>query len=372
MARAGLGKGWRCLYANDLDPKKAAIYQRNWGEGVLHLSDVAEVAPEDLPGRPDLVWASFPCQDLSLAGAGGGLGARRSGAFWPFWRLMQALWAEERGPRIVAIENVCGAISSHGGRDFQAIAGAFAEAGLLFGAMVIDGARFLPQSRPRLFVIGVDPALAADGALTTETADPLWSTEPLRRAAAALPPEIRARWRWWRLPEPARRNAALADLLEPDGPQLAWRSAADTRKLLAMMDGRHREKVERLRREGARAVGALYRRTRRDESGAKVQRAEARFDGLAGCLRTPAGGSSRQTLIEVSGGKVRSRLLTPRETARLMGLDDAYILPERATEAYHLTGDGVVAPAVRHLAEALFEPLLSGGAGARAADWAAE
>ena len=74
-------------------------------------------------------------------------------------------------------------------------------------------------------------------------------------------------------------------------------------------------------------VGAVYRRTRPDEFGIRRQRAEVRFDDVAGCLRTPSGGSSRQTILVVEGRTVRSRLLSPREAARLMGLDDSYELP---------------------------------------------
>jgi len=105
-------------------------------------------------------------------------------------------------------------------------------------------------------------------------------------------------------------------------------------------------------------VGGVYRRTRFDENGMKLQRAEVRFDDVAGCLRTPAGGSSRQTILVVDGKSIRSRLLSSRETARLMGLADDYKLPKNYNEAYHLTGDGVAVPVVRHLATHLFEPLL--------------
>ena len=56
---------------------------------------------------------------------------------------------------------------------------------------------------------------------------------------------------------------------------------------------------------------------------------------------------------------IRSRLLSPREAARLMGLPDDYVLPENYNEAYHLAGDGVVVPVVRHLAKHLFEPILA-------------
>jgi DNA (cytosine-5)-methyltransferase 1 len=95
-----------------------------------------------------------------------------------------------------------------------------------------------------------------------------------------------------------------------------------------------------------------------------VQRAEARFDGLAGCLRTPAGGSSRQLLMFVQGRSVRSRLLSPREAARLMGAPDHYPLPEGHTAGLHLLGDAVCVPAVRWLSQHLLAPL-AGAASAR-------
>ena len=105
-------------------------------------------------------------------------------------------------------------------------------------------------------------------------------------------------------------------------------------------------------------VGGVYKRTRLDEAGRKQQRAEVRFDDVAGCLRTPSGGSSRQAILVVDGPVVRSRLLSARETARLMGLPDEYVLPRTYNEAYHLTGDGVAVPVVRFLAHHIIEPLI--------------
>src|SRR5271157_4048460 len=127
MARAGLGAGWTCLFANDIDSKKAASYAANWGHEHLRVEDVSTLTAGDLPEQPDLAWASFPCQDLSLAGAGAGLKGARSGTFWPFWHLMQALQKEGRGPSLIVLENVCGALASHNGKDFAAIGAALAE-----------------------------------------------------------------------------------------------------------------------------------------------------------------------------------------------------------------------------------------------------
>ncbi len=170
------------------------------------------------------------------------------------------------------------------------------------------------------------------------------------------------------MPAPRARAATLADLIEDDG-GLDWHSEAQTRHLFGLMSAANRGKLEAARTEGRRIVGCLYRRTRIDGAGVRRQRAEARFDGLSGCLRTPAGGSSRQLILVIEGSRARARLITARETARLMGLPDDYRLPENYNEAYHLTGDGVVAPVVRHLAAHLLEPLLAHRqAGAEAAE----
>jgi DNA (cytosine-5)-methyltransferase 1 len=126
-----------------------------------------------------------------------------------------------------------------------------------------------------------------------------------------------------------------------------------------MMSDVNRAKVTQAGREGRRIVGGVYKRTRPDGTGRKVQRAEIRFDDVSGCLRTPGGGSSRQVILLVDGRSVRARLISSRETARLMGLPDSYRLPANYNEAYHLTGDGVVVPVVRHLAEHIFEAILN-------------
>ena len=125
-----------------------------------------------------------------------------------------------------------------------------------------------------------------------------------------------------------------------------------------MMSPINRAKVREAKRQGRKMVGGIYKRTRPNEKSLKVQRAEVRFDDIAGCLRTPAGGSSRQVVMIVEGQSVKARLISRRETARLMGLPDDYKLPENYNEAYHLTGDGVVVPVVRHLAKHIFEPVL--------------
>lgn len=365
MLRAGLGEGWRCTLANDFDPRKAAAYRANWGDEELIVGDIRALTAADLPGEADLMWGSFPCQDLSLAGVGKGLGGERSGTFHAFWDLTRQLLDEGRGPRIVAIENVCGALTSREGRDFEVLCRTWSDAGYAFGALVINADRFLPQSRPRLFVIGVRGDVAIPARLTS--AGPMEPFHPvaLRRAVERLPEDLRQRMTWWRLPDADAPPASLTSMTEADAPGMRWHTPVQTARLLEQMSPLNRAKIEVARKAGGRQVGALFRRTR-TEDGRKVQRAEVRFD-RAGCLRTPGGGSSRQTLVIVEDGRVRSRLMTARETARLMGLPDDYSLPASYSAACHLTGDGVAVPVVRHLAKHLFEALLAAGETSRRA-----
>ena len=359
MVRAGLGERWRCLFANDFSQKKAAAYRRNWGGGELLCADIGEVVTADLPGRADLVWASFPCQDLSLAGGGAGLKGSRSGTFWPFWRLMKGLAAEGRAPEMIVLENVCGTLTSHEGKDFGAICNAMKDGGYRFGALIVDAAHFVPQSRPRLFVVAVREDTCLPACLVGGKPHGPFHPRTLENAYRRLPAAARNRWIWWEAEAPEARNVKLSDLIEDEPGSVPWHTPAETQRLLSMMSGIHLKKVHEAKRRGSRVVGTVYKRTRRDETGRKIQRAEVRFDEIAGCLRTPMGGSSRQVVVVVHGGEVRSRLISSRETARLMGLPDEYVLPENYNEAYHLTGDGVIVPAVRFLAHDIFEPVLA-------------
>lgn len=365
MAGVGLGDGWRCTFANDIDHMKAAAYRAYHGDHHLIVKDVRKVAVQELPAQADLAWASFPCQDLSLAGGGAGLSGERSGMFWPFWHLIRALDKEGRAPKVIALENVLGIITSNSGQDFATIASAFSGRGYRFGAVVIDAAHFVPQSRPRVFFIGVRKDLRIPQAAVSPMPSELWHPKALLNAHRQLSKSAAAKWIWWHLPTPSRRNADLSSIIEDQPIGVQWHTPDETAYILSLMSRPHRTRVDLMKQLKRRVVGTIYRRTRPDGNGGKAQRAEVRFDEVAGCLRTPRGGSSRQTILIIEGTSVRSRLLSPREAARLMGLPDDYALPQRYTDAYHIAGDGVVPPVVQHLAASIIEPVLAVQAVAR-------
>ena len=348
LVRLAVEPSWSCIWANDNDPRKAEVYERQFGSEEFVLGDVAKVQIDQLPRGADMAWASFPCQDLSLAGWRRGMAAERSGTFWEFWRLMRDLFDQGRRPPLIVIENVSGMLY---GKDFAGLCEALSALGMQFGPLVIDASRFLPQSRPRVFVVAVDWRIDCAEYLDGEPQESPWFTKAVNKAFREIPVSLQERWRWWKLPEPFVKVPSIGRVIQQQPVGVAWHTPEETQRLLDMMTETNLKKVTDAKARG-RGVGFVYKRIRTG-----VQRAEARFDGLSGCLRTPQGGSSRQTVLMVDAAQVRSRLLSSREAARLMGVPDSFWLPPRYNDAYRAMGDGVAVPAVRWLSGHLLEPL---------------
>jgi DNA (cytosine-5)-methyltransferase 1 len=350
LVELALAPRWRCIWAVDNDPKKKAIYDANFDDpDRLVLKNVQEVREGELPLRVDMAWASFPCQDLSLAGWRRGIKGKRSGVFWSFHDLMQALHRRGQRPSLIVIENVTGLLY---GDNFAGLCEALAALGMQFGALLIDAKHFLPQSRPRVFVVAVDAGLDVELFLDKHPGIGGWTPRVVWSAYESLAAEDRPLWRWWRLPMPSVPEHRIEDVIEEEPAGVEWHTPEETARLLTLMSPTNLAKIEEAKRNPGRSVGFLYKRTRKEG-----QRAEVRFDGVAGCLRTTYGGSSRQTVVIVEHDAVRSRLLSPREAARLMGVEDAYWLPTRYNDAYRAMGDAVAVPAVRWLSDHLLVPL---------------
>lgn len=350
LVRVGLEPEFSTAWANDLCEKKAAVYHANDPAHAMHVGSIETVHGADLPSA-DLAWASFPCQDLSLAGDLAGIRkGTRSGLFWEWLRVLDELTTAGKQPSILVAENVVGFLAAHKGAHFKRAYAALKDRGYLVGALVIDARLFLPQSRPRAFVIGVRRNLPIHDLAQIGPAQP-FHTDTLKRAAGFVrDPE----WVWWSLPEPSGQVSTFADLCERDAP---CETAGKTAELRGMLSTHNRRKLEAAIDSGEWLVGTGYRRTRPNALGRKVQRLEIRFDGVAGCLRTPEGGSSRQVVVIVDKGRVRTRLMTVRECARLMGVPDTFQIPGSYNDGYRAMGDAVAAPVVRWLTRHLLAPL---------------
>jgi hypothetical protein len=143
--------GMKVIYANDIDPDKQEMYEANFGAEHFHRGDIHKIDVKELPDC-DLFTASFPCNDLSIAGSWSGLSGKQSSAFWGLIRILKDLGP--RRPPIVMLENVVGFLQSNGGKEFEAAMLALNELGYAVDAFFLDAARFVPQSSLRLFVVG--------------------------------------------------------------------------------------------------------------------------------------------------------------------------------------------------------------------------
>ena len=352
LMRMGLERtGWAVAFANDIDPDKKEMYEAHFGnaENSFHLGDIHHINPKSIP-RVTLATASFPCNDLSLAGSRTGLAGKQSSAYWGFIKILESLGM--RRPPVILLENVIGFLNSHGGKDFEDALLALNRLGYATDAFVIDAARFVPQSRVRLFVIGCisDPC---EEEITSET--PLFYECEMRPKALAqfilAHPGIN--WLMRDFPPLPLRVTTLRDILE-DLPQndFNWWSRERTDYLTAQMSDKHRCQLLEMIRRKKYSYGTIFRRVRRGKS-----MAELRIDGIAGCLRTPRGGSGRQILVKAGYGNVQARLLTPRECARLMGAND-FQISVPMNQALFGFGDAVCVPVITWIVQNYIDPLI--------------
>jgi DNA (cytosine-5)-methyltransferase 1 len=360
LMRLGLQRrGWSILFANDIDERKLEMYKGNFPDAEHHyiLRDIHQLSSTEVP-RVCLATASFPCNDLSLAGARDGLGGKHSSAFWGFIRILKQM--DARRPPLVLLENVTGFLTSRWGKDFQDALLALNGLGYAVDTFALDAASFVPQSRPRLFVVGILGRAKTRKAADAPPTPPTEARPPALAQFICEHPDIA--WRLSALPAPPRNHSGtLVDVLEdlPEGAP-EWWSKERVEYLLNQMSPRHRRTAEHMMQSPERSFGTVFRRVRTIKSEnkfAKKSMAELRTDGIAGCLRTPRGGSGRQILLTTAHGKFHARLLTPRECARLMGAG-GYKITVSPNQALFGFGDAVCVPVVEWIARHCLNPLL--------------
>ncbi|MBU1179118.1 DNA cytosine methyltransferase [Patescibacteria group bacterium] len=338
LVTEGMRGLFETVWALDNSSKKATVYIANHGQEHFKLDSIEKIRGSEIP-EADAAWASFPCQDLSLAGRMDGLEGVRSGLVWEWLRIIDEM---NRRPKLLIAENVLGLVSAEGGEYYRAIHKALQIRGYKSGAVVLDAVKWLPQSRPRVFIVSVPKEFDCS---RFSMPFPGWPhPASVVRVGAGL-----ADWIWWKMPQPGQKIRRLSDLIDKTAP---CDCESKTKQNLAMVPSNHQKQLLQELANGFK-VAAGYKRTR---NGRQVL--ELRFDQVAGCLRTPDGGSSRQVLVLKKEGRLVTRLLSVRETARLMGAPESYSIPGTYNDGYKAMGDAVAVPVVRHLAKSLLLPLM--------------
>ena len=350
LFRMGLeAAGWQVIYANDWSTERAQMYKGFFGEE-YQVKDIFSVDSEDIPWAT-LATCSFPCIDLSLAGKRAGINGKHSGAFWGFYDILKR--QGEKAPPLVLLENVTGWLYSNDGRDFYVTAKSLNELGYACDVFMLNARSFVPQSRPRLFMIGVKSV--------AELGD---CVHFIARSKRLMPPRLRKlmrennhiQWVYLDIPEPPpyKNEGFSEDIVENFSQDDArWWSEEKVDKHLAMMPPPHLARIKHMARQKKNRFRTFFRRRR-----AEGQRAEVRHDDIAGCLRTAVGGSGKQFLIAAGNDSIRMRTLTAREYARLQGVPDTFpIVADTERQSLSAFGDAVCVPAVSWLATEILIPL---------------
>jgi len=340
---------WRCLLANDIDAHKCIIYRAQYGEHDLIQKDIALLSADQIPGHPDLLTGSFPCQDLSLAGNRLGLAGERSGQAWHFFRLVRELQQQNRSPHTLVLENVVGLLTSHDEADVRVLLEAMNALGYSIDLLLLDAVHWLPHSRPRIFIVG--RLVDGNPVVSLPEDHPVRPPIVLRTLLA----NTDLQWAFLNLlPLPTERLLTLDACIDPEA-QEWFPVATQARELGYIANGpssQARLSAAQLASQGDGQTRYLtgFRRMRRE-----ITNLELRDDGVAGCLRTVSGGSSRQMLIRVTGQGVNLRFMTRREYALLMGINPAQWQWADLPTYRHLTGfgDAVAVPVVTWLAQSL-------------------
>lgn len=346
LARAGMElAGIKTVWANDYDLNKKAMYEGHWGAGDLILADIHSLKSEELPAA-DIAWASSPCTDLSLAGKRVGLrGGRESSAFFGFTDLIANM--HERKPEVIVLENVTGLASSHNREDLRAAVKEFNSLGYAVDAITLDARRFVPQSRPRLFIIGVKHPI--DGGEQDTCLRPDWLSwlhkdSELRTFMMPLP----------KAPDLLAQGFTEEVEMMPDS-DTRWWNAEKVALFRNSMAPVQRERLEQFVSLPEITARTAYRRTR---NGIPVW--EMRPEDISGCLRTARGGSSKQAVVIMGNGLLKIRWMTGLEYARLMGAGWYTLDNLRDSHIQYGFGDAVVVPAVGWVAKHMIRPHLEG------------
>ena len=352
--------GWRCSYANDIEPKKYRMYTDEFGDThEYHVEDIwnTDAVLSRISDTPFLATASFPCVDLSLAGNWKGFEGERSSSYFGFLKILNRL--DTRRPKVVMLENVTGFLTANKGKDFYRAVTSLADLGYSIDTLLLDAKWFVPQSRPRLFVFGFHESCILPRITTTPeqlTLNEHWHNNSINesvlrpRNICETIKNIKLSTQWVKLPlsSPTQSTYKLADVIDLDSRQNWW-DEEKTLKHYEMMETPSRTRVDQLITQKATQVGTAFRRTRRGKT-----RTEVRFD-LAGCLRTPKGGSAKQIIIAIIHGQLKMRWMSSREYARLQGAGN-FVINVTENQALYGFGDAVCVPAIEWIDKHILTP----------------
>jgi DNA (cytosine-5)-methyltransferase 1 len=147
--RLGLERtGWKCVWSNDIDKYSTKVYRSHFGSVGDVEGDIREVDAKTIPDHT-LLTGGFPCQPFSHAGNRQGFQDVRGTLFYEILRIVEA-----KKPLLLLLENVEGLLSNDRGRTFGTMLEKLGNLGYWCEWQVINSRHWVPQNRPRVFIVG--------------------------------------------------------------------------------------------------------------------------------------------------------------------------------------------------------------------------
>lgn len=343
--------GWDTVYALDYDKQKAAAYTNHFGPENYVVKDITKLAGHEVPDVT-LAHASFPCTDLSVAGGRKGINHGESSMLWQFIRILSEMKQKygKKRPPLILLENVEGLLTSNDGKDLESLLHSLNTLDYFVDVTRIDASHFVPQSRVRIFIVGVHKSLIKNlnTDATTLTNNLNGSDARPQKIIDYITSHPDILWYFHELPNLPTGRALFKDVVDL---KANWWPKEKAEFIYRQMHPYHRSLVDRQMADKLFHYYPAFRRTR-DREGKRQSTVELRTDGIAGCLRTPKGGSARQILVRVGKNEMRVRLINEKEAACLMGASDFKLNPSLSlNDVLFGFGDAVCVPAVEWLAK---------------------
>jgi len=149
--------GGECVFASEIDPDAARIYENNWG--IKPQGDIVALTEHDvLVPDHDVLCAGFPCQPFSKSGKQLGMEETRGTLFWNILRILEA-----KRPKLFILENVKNLIGPRHRHEYEVIISSLRSLGYLVSDQPSVFSPHLlhpseggtPQTRDRVFITGV-------------------------------------------------------------------------------------------------------------------------------------------------------------------------------------------------------------------------
>lgn len=351
---------FKTIWANDFCLMKAQTFALNHRGVEFICDDITNISSTDVPSTT-LVSATYPCTNTSCAGDRTGLLGVKSGVVYRWLDLMKCKGGAAAYPFAI-LENPTGIIARNQGNDLRDLVLQLNKLGYAVNLMVVDAKHFVPQSRPRIFINCIDSALISTNITPIVSISDLPScksllTNPLRKWIARNLDLDLISVACNSLPTRTLQLESVIDLHDPNTEN--WADAHFKEELINLLVGKQLINFHKLVNSPFKSVSTVSRRGRTRPDGSSFNATEINMTGVAPAQRPYKGGSSRCWILIAGQGSSAFKVVTPRESARLMGFNDSFQLPTSNKEAYQCTGDSVVPEAVCWVEKNVFKPLLT-------------